>query len=33
MTGIPFATWAAEDEAVVLTAIDVLHEMHAGTDD
>jgi hypothetical protein len=32
VTGIPFAIWAAEDEAVVLTAIDVLQEMHAGSD-
>lgn len=32
MTGIPVATWAGEDEAIVLTAIDVLAEMHATTD-
>jgi hypothetical protein len=31
VTGIPFAAWAAEDEAVVLTAIEVLTEMHAST--
>lgn len=28
MTGIPFSAWAAEDEAVMLTAIEVLAQMH-----
>lgn len=31
ITGIPVSAWAAEDEAAVLTALDVLTEMHTRT--